>query len=111
MRPRRIAAVVRAKRRVRPRSRLCRAEQIRALDKDNRVLPVLAVRVPTGRFIFTPINTDFTNDADYPARLGELLADIRGDATAALHEAYHKTRVTYGHFYDSPIVIALGMSL
>ena len=38
---------------------------------------------------------DFTDDANYAARLAELVADIRGDATATLPETYQKTRVTY----------------
>src|ERR1019366_1411667 len=31
----------------------------------------------------------------YAERLGELLADLRGDATATLPDTYRKTRVTY----------------
>jgi hypothetical protein len=38
---------------------------------------------------------DFTEEGDYAASLGELLADIRGDATATLPDNYRKTRVTY----------------
>ena len=38
---------------------------------------------------------DFTDDTNYAVRLRELLADIRGDATATLPDAYRKTRVTY----------------
>ena len=38
---------------------------------------------------------DFTSEANYAVRLAELLADIRGDATAILSDSYRKTRVTY----------------
>ena len=38
---------------------------------------------------------DFTNEANYTARLSELLTDIRSDATATLPATYRKTRVTY----------------
>ena len=38
---------------------------------------------------------DFTDDANYAVRLAELLAYIRGDATATLSDTYRKTLVTY----------------
>jgi len=77
-------------------SEICRAEQLRALDKGNRVIPVVAV---TGSelpiYLYARQYRDFTNDADYSERLDGLLADIRGDATASLPDAYRKTPVTY----------------
>jgi hypothetical protein len=77
-------------------SEICRAEQLRALDKGNRVIPVLAVRGSDRPiYLYARQYRDFTDDRNYPARFGELLADIRGDATATLPEAYRKTRVTY----------------
>ena len=77
-------------------SEICRAEQLRALDKGNRVLPVLATK-GTDRplYLYARQYRDFTDDANYAARLAELLADIRGDATATLPDTYRKTRVTY----------------
>src|SRR5208337_3963342 len=38
---------------------------------------------------------DFTREGDHDLSLGELIADIRGDASATLPETYRKTRVTY----------------
>ena len=77
-------------------SEICRAEQLRALDKGNRVIPVLAVKgADRPLYLYARQYRDFTNDANYAARLGELLADIRGDATATLPDTYRKTRVTY----------------
>ena len=77
-------------------SEICRAEQIRALDKGNRVMPVLAVKNgDRPLYVYARQYRDFTNDADYAVRLGELLADIRGNATATLPDTYRKTRVTY----------------
>jgi len=38
---------------------------------------------------------DFSSDAEYDESLTKLLADLRGDATATLPDAYRKTRVTY----------------
>ena len=77
-------------------SEICRAEQLRALDKGNRVIPVLAVKgADRPLYLYARQYRDFTDDANYAARLGELLADIRGDATATLPDTYRKTRVTY----------------
>ena len=77
-------------------SEICRAEQIRALDKGNRVIPVLTVK-DTERplYVYARQYRDFTNGADYAVRFDELLADIRGNATATLPDTYRKTRVTY----------------
>ncbi|HEY6845777.1 MAG TPA: NB-ARC domain-containing protein [Terracidiphilus sp.] len=77
-------------------SEICRAEQIRALDKGNRVIPVLAVKgADRPLFLYARQYRDFTNEASYSVRFGELLADIRGDATATLPENYRQTPVTY----------------
>jgi WD40 repeat protein len=77
-------------------SEICRAEQLRALDKGNRVIPVLAVKgADRPLYLYARQYRDFTNEVNYPPRLGELLADIRGDATATLPDTYRKTRVTY----------------
>lgn len=77
-------------------SEVCRAEQLRALDKGNRVIPVLAVK-GTDRpiYLYTRQYRDFTNDANYSERLDELVRDIRENATATLPDTYRKTRVTY----------------
>jgi WD40 repeat protein len=77
-------------------SEICRAEQLRALDKGHRVIPVLAVKgADRPLYLYARQFRDFTNDGDYPGRITELLADIRGDATATLPDAYRNTRVTY----------------
>ena len=77
-------------------SEICRSEQLLALDQGNRVIPVLAVKGSDRPiYLYARQYRDFTDDANYAARLGELLADIRGDATATLPETYRKTRVTY----------------
>ena len=78
------------------KSAICRGEQIRALRKGKRLVPVLGTQdadVPV--YIEALQYRNFTNDANYTARLSELLADIRGDATATLPDTYRKTRVTY----------------
>jgi WD40 repeat protein len=77
-------------------SEICRAEQLRALDKGNRVIPVLVVK-GTDRplYLYARQYRDFSDYTNYAVRLGELLADIRGDATATLPDTYRKTRVTY----------------
>jgi NB-ARC domain/WD domain, G-beta repeat len=77
-------------------SEICRAEQLRALDKGNRVIPVLAVKHSDRPiFLYARQYLDFTNAADYSIRLDELIADISGDATATLPSEYRKTRITY----------------
>ncbi|MBV8833199.1 MAG: hypothetical protein JO108_28720, partial [Acidobacteriaceae bacterium] len=66
------------------------------LDKGTRVIPVLAVRdAERPLYLYARQYRDFSNDANYAVRFGELLADIRGDATATLPETYRKTPVTY----------------
>jgi hypothetical protein len=77
-------------------SEICRAEQLRALDKGNRLIPVLAVKgAERPTYLYARQYRDFTNDGNYAARLAELLDDIRGEATATLPENYRQTRVTY----------------
>jgi len=78
------------------KSEICRAEQIRALDKGKRVIPVIAVK-GTDRplYLYARQYRDFTEDTNYVERLGELLADLRGDSTATLPDTYRKSRVTY----------------
>ena len=75
-------------------SEICRAEQLRALDKGKRLIPVLAAQ-GVEHYLYVRQYRDFTNENDYVARRVELLADIRGDATAGLPDTYRKTRVTY----------------
>lgn len=77
-------------------SEICRAEQLRALDKGNRVIPVLAVKgADRPLYLYARQYRDFTDDANYAVRLGELTADIRADTTATLPDTYRRTRVTY----------------
>lgn len=77
-------------------SEICRAEQLRALDKGNRVIPLLAVKgADRPLYLYARQYRDFTNDANYGVRLAELVADICSDATACLPDTYRKTRVTY----------------
>jgi WD40 repeat protein len=77
-------------------SEICRAEQLRALDKGNRVIPVLATKgADRPLHLYARHYRDFTDAGVYGVRLRELIADIRGDFTATLPEAYRQTRVTY----------------
>ena len=79
------------------RSEICRSEQLLALDKGKRVIPVLAVKTDDRPiYLYARQYRDFTNtdDVNYATRFGELVADIRGDATATLPDTYRKTRVT-----------------
>jgi WD40 repeat protein len=77
-------------------SEICRAEQIRALDKGKRVVPVIAVKgADRPIYLYARQYRDFTEDTNYVERLAELLADLRGDATATLPDTYRETRVTY----------------
>lgn len=77
-------------------SEICRAEQLRALDKGNRLIPVLAVKgAERPTYLYAKQYRDFTDDSKYSTRFDELLADIRSDATATLPHVYRKTRVTY----------------
>ena len=66
-------------------SEICRAEQLRALDKGNRVIPVLAVKgADRPIYLYARQYRDFTDPATTTQGLDELIADIRGDATATL---------------------------
>ena len=77
-------------------SRMCSGEQLRALDNGKRLIPLLAEKgADRTTYLYALRLRDFTNDADYPARLTELISDIRGDATAILPDTYRETRVTY----------------
>jgi hypothetical protein len=81
-------------------SEIRRAEQLRALDHGNRVISVLATKdADRPLFLYARQYRDFTDGANYAASLAELLADIRGDATATLPGAYQKTR---GHLPHRP---------
>src|SRR5664279_4087828 len=77
-------------------SEICRSEQLIALDQGKRVIPVLAATDSCRPvYLYARQYRDFTDDDNYVARLAELLADIRGNATATLPDSYRKTRVTY----------------
>jgi len=77
-------------------SEICRAEQLRALDKGSRVIPVLATKgADRPLYLYARQYRDFTDGANYAARLAELLADIHSDATATLPETYRKPRIAY----------------
>ena len=77
-------------------SEICRAEQLRALDKGNRVIPILAVKgSDRPLYLYARQYRDFTDAHNYSARLVELITDIQGEATATLPDAYRRTRVTY----------------
>lgn len=79
-------------------SEICRAEQLLALESGIRVIPVLAMALKGSDrpiYLYARQYRDFTREADYAERLNELLADIRGSATATLPDSYRKTRVTY----------------
>jgi|HubBroStandDraft_6_1064221.scaffolds.fasta_scaffold20936_2 WD40 repeat protein len=77
-------------------SEICRAEQLRALDKGNRVIPVLAAKGSDRPiYLYARHYRDFTDDAHYSERLEELLGDIRDNATATLPETCRKTPITY----------------
>jgi hypothetical protein len=78
-------------------SEICRAEQLRALDKGNRVIPVLAVQHSDRPiFLYARQYLDFTNAANYETRLDQLIVAISdAAATATLPVEYRKTRITY----------------
>lgn len=77
-------------------SEICRAEQLRALDKGNRVIPVLAMKdAQRPIHLYVRQYIDFSSDSDYEASFHSLLAAIRTGDTAKLPDAYRRTRVTY----------------
>jgi hypothetical protein len=77
-------------------SEICRAEQLRALRKGKRIIPLLA---QSGSDIPLHLETkqyrDFTDPASYPERLNQLLDDVRTGAGVALKEEFRVTRLTY----------------
>jgi TIR domain len=57
-------------------SEICRAEQLRILDKGKRVIPVLAVQgAERPLYFYARQYRDFTDDTNYAERLSELLGD------------------------------------
>jgi WD40 repeat protein len=77
-------------------SEICRAEQLRALRKGKRVIPLLARSggdIPL--YLEVKQYRDFTGANPYPSQLNLLLEDIRGTASVALRDEYRTTRVTY----------------
>ena len=76
-------------------SALCRAEQVRALLRGKRFIPILAASgVVLPDFIDEREFGDFRDSARYVDGLQRLLAVIRGSDTASLLERYRSTRVT-----------------
>ncbi|MEK7405023.1 MAG: TIR domain-containing protein, partial [Acidobacteriota bacterium] len=77
-------------------SEICRAEQLRALRKGKRLIPVLAAPgADRPLHLEARHYRDFTDPRCYAARFQELVADIGGGVTAKLPERYRETRVTY----------------
>ncbi len=77
-------------------SEICRAEQLRALRKRKRVIPLLATAgAEPPLHLEARQYRDFTDPARYAARFQELVADVRGGVSATLPESYRETRVTY----------------
>jgi WD40 repeat protein len=77
-------------------SEICRAEQLRALRKRRRVIPVLAERgcdIPL--YLEAKNYRDFSDPAKYAARFRDLLGDIRGRAGVTVSQSYQTTPVTY----------------
>src|SRR5215469_7343852 len=61
------------------KSAICRGEQIRALRKRKRLIPVLGTQGADVPVYMEALHyRDFTNDSTYTASFSELLADIRG---------------------------------
>lgn len=78
------------------RSHICRAEQLRALRKGKRLIPVLAAKDADIPLYNEPFQYRNFSDLDsYQTRLDELLGDILGDTTATLREAFRETCVSY----------------
>ena len=77
-------------------SALCRAEQLRALRKRKRVIPIIARPNSDIPLHLEPSNwRDFTDDRSYGTRLEELVRDIRNPASGArLNDAFRVTRMT-----------------
>ncbi|MGD0012965.1 MAG: NB-ARC domain-containing protein [Bryobacteraceae bacterium] len=77
-------------------SEICRAEQLRALRKGKRVIPLLG-RLDAERPLHLEARQyrDFTEDSCYARRFEELLGDISSGAGVTLEEMYRVTRITY----------------
>src|SRR5271166_4444463 len=74
------------------KSGICRGEQIRAMRKGKRLIPVLGTQGADIPVYIEALNyRDFTEEANYAARFAELLADIRGDAAATLPDTFRET--------------------
>jgi WD40 repeat protein len=77
-------------------SEICRAEQLRALRKGKRLIPILAAQgADRPLHLMERQYRDFTDPGNYQARFQELLGDIRSGHTATLLEPYRSTQVTY----------------
>ena len=74
------------------KSGMCRGEQIRAMRKGKRLIPVIGTKgVDIPVYIEAIHYRDFTEEPSYAARLDELVADICGDATAILPDTFRAT--------------------
>ena len=76
-------------------SEICRAEQLRALRRGKRVIPLLAEHaadIPL--HLETKHYLDFSQVSLYAQRLDDLLQQIRGDASVPLNPNYRSTYVT-----------------
>jgi WD40 repeat protein len=95
-------------------SEICRAEQLRALDKGNRVLPVLAVKgADLPIYLYIRQYLDFTSEEEYAARFQELLNCLKSGETATLPERYRTTPVKFitappqvANYVDRPDAVA-----
>src|SRR5438552_3963125 len=77
-------------------SEICRAEQLRALRKGKRLIPVLAAKdADRPLHIEARQYRDFSDSNSYQARFRELVADIHGEITAWLPQVFRETRVSY----------------
>lgn len=78
------------------KSHICRAEQLRALRKGKRLIPLLAAKDADIPLHVEPFQYRNFSDHDfYQTSFRELLGDILGDTTATLREAFRETRVSY----------------
>lgn len=76
-------------------SEICRAEQMRALRKDKRVVPLLAQSDAERPLHLEHLNyRDFSAPAQYAAQFATLLADLAGGAPVPLPENRRRTVVT-----------------
>jgi hypothetical protein len=77
------------------RSEICRAEQLRALRKGKRVVPLLSDRNSERPLYFEHLNyRDFSDPARFRESFQTLLADIKGGETTPLPEQRRYTTVT-----------------